>query len=424
MTDRAPLYLDHTTGAFRELSAGAGDTINEALTGALAPSIRQASRGGCYFSAFQTNLATEVMSSQVMWVWTLGGPLQFEFGGFYTDSGGDHNSGATTTVTAGLEYPIGVTSVGATFGGSGSGSYASGARALCDPVGNLPYGWAKICVRTFQTNPNGVPLGGFSNSPSVPFGAVNFGTSGVADLTQSTTPVTAIGGTSITCTPYAVLAFTDCMSDFLEGDSRTLGAFDSPSDSSGDSGNIARLLGAAGRAYINGGIGGMSAVTEASALPTSPRLHFMQRCTSGYCGLGINDPGVGRSAAQVLADRATVTGILAANVQSGVVRGGTLEPLTTSSDSFVTLANQTVSANEAKRLSINAGIRAGIAGEIYVFDFDVAADPGATGKWPVGNYPGLDSGVANSLDGTHGQNNFSQKFIKPYIGSTPCASRP
>jgi hypothetical protein len=110
------------------------------------------------------------------------------------------------------------------------------------------------------------------------------------------------------------------------------------------------------------------------------REELAQYVTDVHNGLGYNDLNAfGRSAAQLIADRAT----FAARFPNNRVSGATICPTTSTTDGATTLANQTISANAAKGLVVNESIRAGIPGEKFVLDVADAMDPFRLGKFPV-----------------------------------------
>lgn len=150
----------------------------------------------------------------------------------------------------------------------------------------------------------------------------------------------------------------------------------------------------------------------------SKRLAMAAGCNAAFHCYGVNDVNFGRTAAQIEADLASRW--LAHQNRGWVGYGATLTPITTSSDSFATLANQTVNANDAVRVAVNTWLRAGapldpttkavvaagtngalVAGDgthplKRIYDFAAVAESGSTGKWVV-------TGAANyaTSDGTH-----------------------
>ena len=192
----------------------------------------------------------------------------------------------------------------------------------------------------------------------------------------------------------------------LIGDSRTQGIQDLVADASGDIGNLAHYIGAT-LGYINGGVSGDTAGTALTGSWTN-RIALAHYCTSVVDELGINDIATGSSLAVATAARAAVDALF----PFVPVYGTTLEPETTSTDSFATTANQTVSAwNATVRIPFNAAIRAGAVGEVNYIDLAHMVDPTDSGKWPV---TGAASGC--TLDGVH-EINVSNQLEQ---NATPC----
>lgn len=107
------------------------------------------------------------------------------------------------------------------------------------------------------------------------------------------------------------------------------------------------------------------------ALPTrrQSRMQFIDACTSIICGYGINDVKSAVAAVQIKRDMITCW-------RYGARRGcavyqHTLTPVTTSTDSWVTTVNQTVTANEANRTAVNDWLRDGAP--FTTNDFEPAA---------------------------------------------------
>lgn len=119
-----------------------------------------------------------------------------------------------------------------------------------------------------------------------------------------------------------------------------------------------------------------SEMAQSFAMPTRrhPRLPLIDGCTSIIFGYGINDIKSGNAAVQVKRDMIT-------SWRYGARRGTkcyqhTLTPVTTSTDTWATTGNQTVTANEANRVAVNDWLRDGAP--FTTNDFEPAAI-GATG---------------------------------------------
>jgi hypothetical protein len=95
--------------------------------------------------------------------------------------------------------------------------------------------------------------------------------------------------------------------------------------------------------------------------------------------MGINDIGSGRSASQIKGDLET---IIAAFTKPVYV--ATIEPQSSSSDDWATVANQTPDANNSVRTALNGNIRSGLAGAAGYIEFaDIVETARDSGKWKV-----------------------------------------
>jgi hypothetical protein len=138
--------------------------------------------------------------------------------------------------------------------------------------------------------------------------------------------------------------------------------------------------------YICLTISGSSLVQLLAATNTARRRALAAYCTHVLDTYGYNDlSGQGRTAAQLLADRAT----FAAQFPSNIVIGTTVPISVGTTDAHVTRTNQ---ATPASKFAIaNAGIRNGVAGEKLVLDTADAIDPFRINKVQVARDPSLSS---------------------------------
>lgn len=162
-----------------------------------------------------------------------------------------------------------------------------------------------------------------------------------------------------------------------------------------------RGLNTAGVPYVNAAKWGqaMSALVSDAGVWTAEGLSQMgpstfDAHTHAVCAFGTNDI-VSRSVAQL---QTTYTALWSALATEGLtVAQRTIPPVTTSTDSWATLENQTVSANEAKRLALNEWIRTQPSG-VACIDSAAAVEHGGSsapsGKWRI------DAGSIAG-DGTH-----------------------
>lgn len=281
------------------------------------------------------------------------------------------NSGtAPATVHFAVEYPAG-TIVEATWGGSTTGTIAAAANGMCDPVPiSIPWG-AEYWTRTYYACADGIVFA--SNYPFTSGDQYAFGV---------TTPDLVLSGTAAACTgnittPVAHLAMTRKATVFLAGDSRVCGRTDT-GDSSHTFGNIARSLGTA-VATINAGCTGDRALWAKANFTLRGALAAY--CSHVICEYGINDLNASaQTSAQTLASLQTFYAL--SGLAGKPIWQCTVPPITTSSDSWATVANQTVNADDADRVTFCGSVRAGTALTRGVIDHAlVAEDTFNGGKW-------------------------------------------
>ena len=193
--------------------------------------------------------------------------------------------------------------------------------------------------------------------------------------------------------PLAIIGYTTQPSVCGVGDSRFWGLGDSLTDATGDAGEVFRSIGP---------FFGYTKLASSGVTALSTTTHFVARlavvpyCTHMIDGLGINDLAASTTAANLATYRTTIAGFF----PNAVIFGATLVPETTSSDSWATTTNQTVSVNPT---TFNALVRLGITGESNYFDVDYATDPTAINKFPVAPNIFATSGTAGygTTDGIH-----------------------
>ena len=328
----------------------------------------------------------------------------------YIDNYGEHPSGQTFTFTASVEYPVG-TCTRITFSGLNSVALASGAVIVSDPVSYTGPIGSQFYIREYQTSATSIM---YSQRNADYFDQYDITTS--SDLTGTCGALNTATVANLAFNPQAIIGKTSRPSLYIAGDSRNYGGTENgPPDLGNDYGEVAHIFGPQ-YAYINMGVN--SATAQQEATQNIVRQQFMKYCSHAVNALGINDVTASRTSAQIVADRNTLDAIMASKVQSGVVIGTTLSPHTTSTDGFITTANQTVVANESVRQAFNTNVRnanGGLTYEHYLLDFDGAIDPAASGKWPVGTYPGLTAGTATTADGLHATQNSSIQFYRQYV---------
>jgi hypothetical protein len=138
---------------------------------------------------------------------------------------------------------------------------------------------------------------------------------------------------------------------------------------------------------------------QSYATTNAKRTEMLQWATHVVMNMGINDVTAGRTPAQVLADTNTVVATFGGKPTAIT----TLMPVTTSSDSWVTVANQTAHANDGNRNIVNAQRRNGaVVGVSTIYDIERFCESSyMSSKWQV--IPGtITPGTPSyTADGTH-----------------------
>ncbi len=345
----------------------------------------------CAISAIFANNANQIMNRSKHHATENITALQVAWANWYvaTDTGIETPTGAAATITASIEYPAG-TFTQLTFSGSATGTIPDGGTLLSDRATvTIPQG-AAFYVRMFWTNSAGVIM----RYP---------GANNAADAWNITSTDSTMSGTvtqqnaGFWQPPIAIVAYTKRPSLFLSGDSHFYGYGDfvggtHAENSLGCGWSERNILNKFG--VINAGAPGETIHTATGRY--AKRLAVSRYCSHVLVGYGINDFNtLGRTAAQIAGDRATLAAMFTGQGQT--VIGATLLYVTTSTDNWATLANQTVSANEAQRVAFNGLVRATIAGESVYIDPDFVLDPDANGKWPANG-----TAVYYTADGVHG----------------------
>jgi hypothetical protein len=309
---------------------------------------------------------------------------------WYVDEGPTYNGtfdevgpGATATVTASIEYPAG-TLTQVKFSGQSSGTIANGGQLISDIFtipGGIPAG-ATFWERTYVTNPDGLPL---RNNRS--YGAVGDvgigGTSGVADQTMIPT-MTGIGADpQTTYGAVAIIGPTSSRAFCLIGDSRTYGIYDTM-DSTGDLGTSARSIGP-NYAYSNMGIPSDRA-RYFNSYHTIRGALINSYCTDVIDAYGIND-------LSSLTSATGLEGLLTTQwsyFPSKRIYQLTLDPETSSTDDWETLANQspTVGGNYNQLVPFNTWVMTKPSPLTNSFDINsIVSYPGQPLYWNVNDTP-------------------------------------
>jgi lysophospholipase L1-like esterase len=251
-------------------------------------------------------------------------------------------SGSTDTVS--VEYPVGICTQ-AKFSGSNVGTCPVGGLYFTDPISvSIPKGATYFNRRYHLSGTTGgiyTPIINTSGGD-----ALHYGSSGIADQTTTCDAISQSGGTA-GLFPVAQIAWTKLPSLCLIGDSRQLGL----GGPSGDSGEVAPSI-AANFAYTNLGIGGDKAINFSTNRPQE--VSVMQYCSHIISNYGINDLGASETAVQILGYLQLIQQLY----PSKPFFQNTIAPNTTSTDGWVTTANQTVVASNAQHIALNQALRA------------------------------------------------------------------
>lgn len=297
------------------------------------------------------------------------------------------NPGGPATITASIEYNGSFYQ--ATFGGNVTGNVADGDNIVSDWINvDIPNG-DRFFARCFYQNAAGVIFTGLQNT-AVQHTRAEFGASGITDKTMGGSVGVTSG--SVCMAPVAIIAETRKGSVLIIGDSIAYGQGDS-ADSTDDTGILARSVGKYAP-FIN--VGSQSDRAVHAKDNGTKRFALGQYCSHVLCNYGFNDLMNG--------------GVTSASLQSYIntIRGyfigrpffvTTVTPKTTSTDSWATVANQTVTAQESVRTSYNDAVRAGSALDIVdVIDTADAIEVNSSG---VKTRNGGFFPAAGTADGTH-----------------------
>lgn len=310
------------------------------------------------------------------------------------------NGGATGTWTASIEYPAG-TFTQVKFDGNSIGSVAAGANLVSDSCSvAIPMG-SKFWVRLWQNAPGRI----LWNNQYQGDGTAEF----AAGTTAGACPDYTMGGSAAVATPIAGGMVTPCAIIAQSGRPAIGGVGDSIMAGKGDVADMSSLQGYSARAFggryafLNVGV---SSDTLQNFITSNAKRRALVNayCTHVILEYGSNDVINGRTAAQILADTLTILGYFPGKKLAIC----TLTPRVTSTDSYVTVANQTVLASEPVRLVVNAQRRNGLVGASAlgvvhaVFDIERACESSyLSGKWNVITGTVAPGTVALTDDGIH-----------------------
>lgn len=314
------------------------------------------------------------------------------FANYYS---GETAPGATSTVTASVEYPSG-TCTQLLFSGIATGVIpnggilASGSLTLSIPSG------ADFWIRNYRVDLSGIVYV-INTEDTISGEAMHYGTTGITDQTTSCDAVTNTASNDF-APPTAIVGPTQLHSYCPVGDSRTASFDDGFTEQNGILGDIDRWV----NPYYSVLNLGVAAQTASGVASTHTQLiKFLPYCTGMFVNLGVNDVYTNsETAATVEADLQSIYALQSnLNGGTGPVWQTTIMAETTSTDNWLTVANQTAKTGSTTINTINAWIRANTAAITGYFE----------NSTPVSTAQDSDIWLANgvgvqgyTVDGIHG----------------------
>jgi len=313
--------------------------------------------------------------------------------GWALDASSESDLSDTFTITRGISYPFNATIVGVVTwnGGSTSRTIAPGVAPYQSDwialASSIPAG-AKFGIHTYITVASGKRYPTCGNGSTALGERKQTGT-GLADLSQATTVPLALSGGIYR--PSAILGRGPGLRYSLAGvgDSIMAGAADIGFNTRGGTGMFGRAAEGV-LPFLHTGYSGQQAALNAVAgrLDRRRALFAAAGITHIVCDYGVND--LTYTSTQIINNQgiiwSSLAGIVNVNGETPRIIQTTITPVSTSTDFWNTLGNQTATANNAKRSAVNTNIRAlpsPLAGYIELADaFETARDDG---RWATGS---------------------------------------
>ncbi|SEH89568.1 SGNH/GDSL hydrolase family protein [Paraburkholderia hospita] len=331
--------------------------------------------------------------------------VQLKYGNWYANNVQEYSGAANVTYYASIEYPIGQFTIVNWGGAQFSPSVAPGANVTSDAVKiAIPKGEV-FFVHTISVYDSAITIPiAASAVAALPESSyawtdaqwTSLTTDPRAFLTGTANTGGAAAGTSIQY-PLAVLGQSSVPSVIIYGDSRASGRSDGvAANTKADFGfwglgEIARSIGR-GRPYCN--VGCETDTIQNFNLSKALRVALAVDHQYVHFEYGINDLTAGRTAAVIQA--ALTSAYNLPDFATKKVSQSTIPPVTTSTDLWVTTANQTVVASNPQRVLLNDWFRTKPAPLWKYFEVaDVMESARNSGIWAA---PG---GAALTGDGTH-----------------------
>jgi hypothetical protein len=332
-------------------------------------------------------------------------------------SGVETGGGGTMSPTLYIEY--GGTTYPLKWAGAATGSVPSNAVACADaaPVVIPAYAKYRICGDIQMAGSGRIMSSGWSNSAD-PANGDEYQVGTASDYCASGTALAKTATTAIY--PQLVLGQSDRTVTGIVGDSITAGVNYTQPQASGGRGLFAAL--AEFGPVLNYGVPGDRATWYAAQSAIRRQMLAMGGIGALFDELCVNDFTSGRTAAQCLADRATIRGLF-----PGLsVYETTVMPTASSSDTpaFKTAANQTVPSSSSVRTSFNGSMRAGVAGVAGLLDFAAEVETSTASE----TGPVLDGGAWIPAcmvggDGTHPLEQCERQRIAPLVRALQATRR-
>jgi len=296
-------------------------------------------------------------------------------------AGQTETNAGSATWTAAIEYPAG-TFTRVTFGGAASVTSSSGGNIVSDQIPvSIPKG-EKFWVRLFQNAPSKAVYFTFYAGD----GTAQF-VSPASDLTMGGTATTSASFQAATTTPIAIIGMSSDPAIGIYGDSISVGRGDTADAGLPLQGHLGRAFGAA---YAAGHVGISGDRMSLFLGSKAKRMSLASYFTHFAVNMGINDITGGGSASAVAADTNSIVGLF-----PGPVALCTLSPVSTSTDTWNSVAAQTTVASNAVRVTENTRRLGGISSVKTVYDVNPSVESVASPE------SGLWRASAYTADGTH-----------------------
>lgn len=306
--------------------------------------------------------------------------------------------GGAATVTASIEYPAN-TLTKITFNGSSSGTISDGGTLISDlisPSTPIPVG-TPFWIRIYWTNSAGIIYSNNGLSGNAAY--EGYEVSGTDQtMNASWTPTTTFAYNVYF--PSAIIGYTKNPSVLILGDSRAEGQGDTmdTQELSGYERIVGKYYGYSNQAVPGESFSGNSVTDAGWNNHHTQRMLLAPYATHVISNYGINDIQGAQSTSNIETWMTNMAGLFTIPVY-----GATMETITTSTDNWATLANQTFNGTgNTKRITINTDLRNHAIPKLsgYIEIADTTESSRNSGKWAV-------SGTAGyyTTDGIHASQN-------------------